>query len=50
MGARRALVEVYRRITDYPTPVCVVRELAPAIDLLDDWIQAYRPHVRKHPR
>jgi hypothetical protein len=45
MRARAVLVECYRRLTDYPTPACVVRQIMPEIEALEAWIASGKPHV-----
>ncbi len=35
--ARAVLVEAYRRLTDYITPLRLLPEIAPAIDALERW-------------
>jgi hypothetical protein len=42
--ARRALVEVYRRLTDYATPPSVVAQIGPAIAALEEWCADTTPH------
>lgn len=44
--ARAVLVEVYRRLTDYITPLCVVRQIDAEIDGLERWIGGEAPHLR----
>ena len=46
--ARAALVEAYRLLTDFVTPMCVLRQIAPAVDVLEKWVGQGEGHCASH--
>jgi hypothetical protein len=45
--ARAVLAESYRLLTDFVTPMCVLRQIAPQIDALEAWIGS-EAHCASH--
>lgn len=43
--ARDVMVKVYQRLTDYGTPVAVVKEIEEQVNALAVWLDSNRPHL-----